>query len=70
MLQKRYQYFGPNGEILWTKWFSCISTKQEKIQLKGRIILKNEYRKYGNIPNTQSSNNIHCRLSRKQTVVS
>ena len=52
MLQKRYQYFGPNGEILWTKWFDCISTNQEKIQLKGRTILKNEYRKYGNIPNT------------------
>ena len=22
--QKRYQYYGPKGTIMWTNWFNCI----------------------------------------------
>ena len=42
-IQKRYQYFGKDG-VTWTNWFDYIGKSRDKIQLKGRTILYNEYR--------------------------
>lgn len=40
-IQKRYDYYGPNGEICKSKWF-FVKSIGEPWQLKGK--LKNEYR--------------------------
>ena len=42
-MEKRYQYLGKGGEVMWTKWFKC-EHNQGDIQYKGRITLRNEYR--------------------------
>lgn len=42
-MQKRYQYYGPGGEIKWTKWFEWGSDLQDPWQLKS-YGLKNEYK--------------------------
>jgi hypothetical protein len=41
-MEKRYQYRGATG-ITWTKWFEC-DDSEERVQLKGRTTLLNEYR--------------------------
>lgn len=41
-MKKRYQYYGPQGVIMWTKWFDTneIPTKYQNKQKT----LKNEYK--------------------------
>ena len=49
MIQKRYQYWGPNHTILWTDWFEYSTDKTLRELLKQKPTfkkLKEEYRTY------------------------
>lgn len=43
-MKKRYQYLGPHGELMWTKFFEYNSDYQPKFQLEKHPQLLNEYK--------------------------
>lgn len=47
MIERRYQYWGPNAQILWTNWFKYNTNKSLKELQKIKPLfkkLKEEYR--------------------------
>ena len=44
-MKKRYQYLGPHGELMWTKFFNWDNSDyQPKYQLEKHPTLLNEYK--------------------------
>lgn len=47
MIERRYQYYGPGGKIMWTTWFKYESNIPYKKLIKQKPTFKNlkeEYR--------------------------